>query len=47
MYAISNQTVTAAEAWYRQRGIIRYPEPAVEVLDPRFAPYSLGIAALE
>lgn len=47
MYAVSNQTLTAAEAWMRQRGIVRYPEPAVETLDPRFARYNLGSAALE
>ena len=26
---------------------VRYPDPAIEVLDPRFAPYVLGSAALE
>ena len=25
---------------------VRYPDPAIEVLDPRFAPYVLGSAAL-
>jgi len=47
MNAVTNQAVTAAEAWIRQRGIVRYPEPAVEVLDPRFAAYNLGSAVLE
>ncbi len=27
--------------------IVRYPDPAVEVLDPRFGPYRLGNAAVE
>ena len=26
---------------------VRYPDPAIEVLDPRFAPYVTGSAALE
>ena len=30
-----------------QHGVIRYPDPAVEVVDPRFAQYVLGTAALE
>ena len=28
-------------------GIVRYPDPAVEVLDPRFGVYRLGNAAVE
>ena len=28
-------------------GIVRYPDPAVEVLDPRFGAYRLGNAAIE
>jgi len=28
-------------------GIVRYPDPAVEVLDPRFASYRIGNAAVE
>jgi len=47
MYAVTNQAVTAAETWVRARGIVRYPEPAVEVIDPRFGQYSLGSAAIE
>ncbi|MBE2239460.1 MAG: SMP-30/gluconolactonase/LRE family protein [Caldilineaceae bacterium] len=47
MYALSNQAVTAAEMWVRQRGLVRYPEPAVEELDPRFAQYNLGSAVIE
>lgn len=27
--------------------IVRYPDPAIEVLDPRFAPYRIGNAAVE
>jgi gluconolactonase len=30
-----------------QQGVVRYPEPAVEVIDPRFEKYVLGSAALE
>ena len=29
------------------RDVVRYPEPAVEVIDPRFAKYKIGNAALE
>jgi gluconolactonase len=28
-------------------GLVRYPDPAIEVLDPRFAKYKLGNAAVE
>ncbi|RME62738.1 MAG: SMP-30/gluconolactonase/LRE family protein [Caldilineae bacterium] len=30
-----------------ERDVVRYPDPAVETLDPRFARYKLGSAALE
>lgn len=30
-----------------ERGLIRYPEPAVEVLDPRFKKYTIANAAIE
>lgn len=30
-----------------ERGVIRYPDPAVEVIDPRFQKYVIGNAALE
>ncbi len=30
-----------------ERGVVRYPDPAVEVVDPRFKPYVLGTAAVE
>jgi gluconolactonase len=30
-----------------EKGVVRYPDPAVEVLDPRFARYKLGSAAVE
>jgi gluconolactonase len=30
-----------------QQGVIRYPDPAIEVADPRFQKYVLGSAALE
>lgn len=30
-----------------QQGVIRYPDPAIEVIDPRFQKYVLGSAALE
>jgi gluconolactonase len=30
-----------------ENGIVRYPDPAVEVVDPRFAQYVVGSAALE
>jgi gluconolactonase len=29
------------------RGLVRYPDPAIEVLDPRFKKYILGAAAVE
>lgn len=30
-----------------ENGVVRYPDPAIEVLDPRFAKYVLGSAAVE
>ena len=36
---------TMQERW--DGGLVRYPDPAVEVLDPRFARYKLGSAAIE
>ncbi len=36
-----------ALAWSQDRTIVRYPDPAIETLDPRFAPYRLGSAAVE
>lgn len=30
-----------------ERGVVRYPDPAIELLDPRFAPYKLGNAGVE
>ncbi len=30
-----------------ENGVVRYPEPAVEVIDPRFQQYALGSAAVE
>jgi gluconolactonase len=35
----------AARDWTND--VIRYPDPAVEILDPRFAPYRLGSAVVE
>ena len=37
----------AALAWSHDRAIVRYPDPAVETLDPRFAQYRLGAATVE
>src|SRR5262249_19329441 len=36
-----------SDAWPGDRGIVRYPDPAIEVIDPRFAKYSIGNAAVE
>ena len=33
--------------WAGDRGIVRYPDPAIEVIDPRFAKYHIGNAAVE
>ena len=30
-----------------QQGVIRYPDPAIELIDPRFKKYMIGNAALE
>lgn len=35
------------EEWLREQGVVRYPDPAVESLDPRFNRYRLATAALE
>src|SRR5829696_5061570 len=34
-------------AWEQDRTIIRYPDPAVETIDPRFERYRIGHAAVE
>ena len=34
-------------SWDRERSVVRYPDPAIETLDPRFVPYRLGSAAVE
>ncbi len=34
-------------AWENNRAVVRYPDPAVEVVDPRFNNYRLGSAAVE
>src|SRR3982751_5406715 len=36
-----------ALAWSQDRTIVRYPDPAIETVDPRFEPYRLGGAAVE
>src|SRR6266508_3198046 len=36
-----------ALAWSQDRSIVRYPDPAVETVDPRFEQYRLGGAAVE
>src|SRR3954469_24258499 len=36
-----------ALAWSQDRSIVRYPDPAIETLDPRFERYRLGGAAVE
>jgi gluconolactonase len=36
-----------ALAWSQDRTIVRYPDPAVETVDPRFARYRIGNAAVE
>ena len=38
-------TAELSRRW--DEGIVRYPDPAVEVLDPRFGAYRLGNAAVE
>src|SRR5262245_15009477 len=37
----------AIVSWHGDRGIVRYPDPAIEVIDPRFAKYRIGNAAVE
>ena len=41
----SQWTPELSRRW--DQGIARYPDPAVEVLDPRFAAYRIGTAAVE
>ena len=41
----SQWTPELSRRW--DQGIVRYPDPAVEVLDPRFGAYRLGNAAIE
>ncbi len=41
----SKWTLELSRRW--DQGIIRYPDPAVEVLDPRFGAYRIGNAAVE
>ena len=45
MVGDSQWTPELSRRW--DEGIVRYPDPAVEVLDPRFAAYRLGNAAIE
>lgn len=40
-------TGPGAMAWQEDRSIVRYPDPAVETVDPRFDRYRLGGAAVE
>jgi len=36
-----------AQAWSQDRTIVRYPDPAVETIDPRFEHYRIGSAMVE
>ncbi|HZG66014.1 MAG TPA: SMP-30/gluconolactonase/LRE family protein, partial [Herpetosiphonaceae bacterium] len=36
-----------AAAWDQDRTIVRYPDPAVETIDPRFEQYRIGNAMVE
>ena len=45
MTANSEWTPELARRW--DRGIVRYPDPAVEVVDPRFLAYRIGNTAVE
>ncbi len=45
MTSNSQWTPELSKRW--DDGIVRYPDPAVEVLDPRFGAYRLGTAAVE
>lgn len=38
---------SAALAWSQDRTLVRYPDPAIETLDPRFEHYRLGSAIVE
>ncbi len=42
-----NSSSPGALAWSHDRTIVRYPDPAIQVLDPRFSRYRLGSAAVE
>ena len=44
MVGNSEWTPELSRRW--DQGIIRYPDPAVEVLDPRFLAYRIGNAAV-
>jgi gluconolactonase len=44
--ALASEPLTRAEAQERKTPVL-YPDPAVEVLDPRFAKYKVGNAAVE
>jgi len=45
MEIVSDDSAGVALRW--EGGIVRYPDPAIEVLDPRFAKYRVGNAAVE
>ena len=45
METVSNDSTGLALRW--EGGIVRYPDQAIEVLDPRFAKYRVGNAAVE
>ena len=45
MVGNSEWTPELSRRW--DQGIVRYPDPAVEVLDPRFLAYRIGNAAVE
>ena len=45
MASESQWTPELSQRW--DQGIVRYPDPAVEVLDPRFRPYRIGNSAIE
>ena len=43
----SPRVLPSKERWHPQQAIVRYPDPAIEILDQRFARYRLGSAAVE
>ena len=45
MTSANEWTPELARRW--EQGIVRYPDPAVEVVDPRFASYRIGNTAVE